>query len=219
MNNRKTTLITLFTLAMSLAVPAGMAADSVNFRSASKAPAKVTIEGTSNLHDWTASGSSIDGGVSISLVRDADGAIDLHATFVDGTPKAEARIPIDSLDGSKRGMNGRMEKALKADKHDTIEFVLREVKLADGPDAPDGELRGIAIGDLSMAGSTKTAEFDVTVSATDRNIRVDGAASLDMTDFGVEPPRAMFGALRTGEIVTVTFTWHLEPGQERIAAR
>ena len=63
-----------------------------------------------------------------------------------------------------------------------------------------------AKGKLSISGVTK----DVVITATgnlkaDKSISYTGAFKLKMTDYNVEPPGIMQGAVKSDEIVTVKF--------------
>ena len=72
-------------------------------------------------------------------------------------------------------------------------------------------------GALTIAGAEKSVNLDVTATRlSDGGIRADGELPLLMTDFGVKPPTAMLGTLRTSNKVTVKFS--LLVGPETIAA-
>lgn len=219
MNTNQTAILSILTLAITWATPAAFAADSTTYQTASKTPAKILIEGTSNVHDWEVTGATIDGVVSIQPILDASGNVDLRATFTDGKTTAEAKILISSMTGSRRGMDSRMEKAFDADTHPTIAFVLQEFTLAEEPLTDDGGLQGIASGDLKMAGSSALADFDVIIYPDVSGFRIEGEANLNMTEYGVKPPTALFGAVRTAEDIKITFTWPIESTPAGIAAQ
>jgi hypothetical protein len=40
---------------------------------------------------------------------------------------------------------------------------------------------------------------------TDGTIQFEGSKTINMTEFGMVPPTAMFGSLKTGEEITVNF--------------
>ena len=56
-------------------------------------------------------------------------------------------------------------------------------------------------GDLTLHGVTKPISFDVTSDAD----HYHGTAKLNQTDFGIKPPTAMLGMLKTDPKVAVTF--------------
>jgi hypothetical protein len=63
-----------------------------------------------------------------------------------------------------------------------------------------------------IAGTEKTVNMEVTASRlADGSIRAEGALPLLMTDFGVKPPTAMLGTLRTSNKVTVKFSLLVGP--------
>jgi polyisoprenoid-binding protein YceI len=69
-----------------------------------------------------------------------------------------------------------------------------------------------SVGTLTIAGTEKTVNMDVTASKLpDGSIRAEGELPLLMTDFGVKPPTAMFGTLRTDNKITVKFSLLVGP--------
>jgi polyisoprenoid-binding protein YceI len=68
------------------------------------------------------------------------------------------------------------------------------------------------VGSLTIAGTEKTVNMDVvTKRLTDGSLRADGELALKMTDFGVKPPTALLGTLRTHDDVKVKFQLSLAP--------
>ena len=69
----------------------------------------------------------------------------------------------------------------------------------------DGWFQVRTTGDLTINGTTHTIQMNVRGKATDSGFRFTGQHALKMTDFGISPPTAMLGALKTGDQVTVHF--------------
>jgi len=66
-------------------------------------------------------------------------------------------------------------------------------------------------GILSVGGSERVLDIPMRVNRpSEDRLAVTGETELKMTDFGVKPPTAMFGMLKTGDMVTVRWTWTLE---------
>ena len=110
----------------------------------------------------------------------------------------EVAVPAASLLSDKDGLNKNMHKALLADKHKDITFRLARIEAG-----ASGALK--AIGTLSIAGKTCEMAFDVTTERQASAVKVTGKADLLMTDYGITPPKAMLGMLKTHPKVVITF--------------
>ena len=157
------------------------------------ASAKVTLAGTSNLHDYTATTTS----VRLTRLQVANGA-DLAALTTPGTVQAfEIAIPAALLHSTRDGLDKNMHKALKAKEFADIVFRLSRLE-------PKGSaLR--AIGVLRLAGVEKEIAFDLVTATKNGSLVVTGSVDLLMTDFGIPAPKAMMGMLKTDPKVTISF--------------
>jgi len=155
----------------------------------------VTINGTSNLHDWDETVGSVSGDGIVTW--NGDGSFDLEAVNI----KMEVRS-IKSNEGS--AMNNNTYKALKADNNPEIIFALG-TQLKSIPASATGHSISAKV-NLTIAGVTKAV--DMTVTATGQahgNISFEGTKTIKMTDFGITPPVALFGTLKTGDEITKHF--------------
>ncbi len=153
----------------------------------------VSIHGTSNLHDWDENVVSVSGDGAVDWNGDA--SFDLNSLNI----KMEVHS-IKSTEGSM--MDKNTYKALKADDHPEITFVLTT------------PVKAILVGshtiaakiNLSIAGVTKAIDMSVTAIATAHgNIEFEGTKTIKMTDYGVKPPVALLGTMRTGDDITIHF--------------
>jgi len=155
----------------------------------------VSIHGTSNLHDWdenvmTVSGESI-------ITWNSNTCFDLVGMNI----KMAVRS-IKSTEGSM--MNNNTYKALKADDHPEIVFELA-AQLPNIPVDTKGKVVEAKV-NLSIAGVTKAIDMSVTVTAVAHgNISFEGSKTIKMTDYGVKPPVAMLGTMKTGDAITIHF--------------
>ena len=162
--------------------------------------ARLTIAGTSNIHAYTATTTAI------RVTRVQLGAVPAGATLLDsalqpGVVEAfEVTIPAASLTSPKDGLDKNMHAALKVAEHPDITFKL--LRFEPRP-APATGLR--AIGVLRVAGVDRQVAIDITTERKDATLLVKGTLALLMTDFGVTPPKAMMGMLKTDPKVTITF--------------
>lgn len=166
------------------------AADTTSVKVAS---AKVTITGTTNVHGYTAATSTV------KLTSVKLGAFDGDLFALVQKPSLvesfEIAIPAASLKSPKDGIDKNMHKALKVDKFADITYRVKSMeKTAAGVRA---------IGSLTIAGVTKDVTLDLTAQRTGSNLSVAGEIPLLMTDYGVTPPKAMMGMMRTDPKITI----------------
>jgi hypothetical protein len=161
--------------------------------------AKVTIEGTSNVHDWTAATSTVRV-AQAKVAADAKGAGFWDAVVKPGAIEAfEVVIPVTSLTSPRSGLDSNMYKALKSDQHKEITFRLKGLTPKDAAGA------FTAAGVLSVAGVERDVNLDITLGRSGQNLVVRGTTDILMTDFGIDPPRALLGTVRSSPNVTIKF--------------
>jgi hypothetical protein len=196
---RSTRTILGWTLTAALAIATAGTALAWQNHSVTMASSKLTIAGSSNIHEWKASTADV-------RIKNAKLAIGLSDPgFLSGIVKPSAleafeiSVPVTTLKSDKDGLDKNMYKALLADKNPDITF--RATKLAAG--ATDGAIR--ATGMLKIAGVEKEVTFDIKAQLTGALLTIKGVVPILMTDWGVAPPKAMMGMLKTDPKVTVTF--------------
>jgi hypothetical protein len=178
------------------------------------APGESTVQllGTSNLHDWTIKGTVIEGYVDVNetcqlnpKVQELSGLSQVMASV-----KTHAEIPVPSLKSGHSGMDKNTYKALKSDQYPRIIYNLDQISIRSQPQPPRMTATFDTVGRLSVAGATRTMPMTVTAEPLDdTQFRVSGQIALKMTDFGIRPPTALFGTLKTGDAMTIQFTWVL----------
>jgi len=166
---------------------------------------KLWIEGGSNLHDWSCKASSIDAAIEVdeSFVK---------TTTVASTSlkKVQVKVPVRNLKCGNGKMDNNLYKALKADDAPEISYILATFDVVPG--AAKDSFTVKAVGALTVAGTEKTVNMDVTAARLpDGGVRAEGALALLMTDFGVKPPTALLGTLRTDNKITVKFSLLVGP--------
>lgn len=141
---------------------------------------KITVEGTSPMHDWTmsASGATFSGTVSGAAINNV-----------------KFSVPAKNLKSTKgKMMDNKAYGALKADKNPTISFTASSLKV--GKNTVEGK--------LTIAGVTKNVSFPVTVAKSGSSYTITGTESLTLSAFGMERPGFM--GVRTGDGIKVTVT-------------
>ena len=158
---------------------------------------KLWIEGTSTKSDWTVYAPDIDG--SFGLAGEGDDLAVSKATFVVAAPTLESR--------KSTIMDRLMRGALKVEEHPEIKYVLKVAE--PGAEALTYNTQG----SLTLGGATKDIDMVVTAEPLgDGKVRFTGSHPMKMSDYGLDAPTAMFGALRTGDEVTVHFDVIAAPG-------
>jgi polyisoprenoid-binding protein YceI len=169
--------------------------------------ARVTINGTSNIHAYTASTTTVN--VTRAQFAAASAGPDFWANVLkpEAVEAFEITIPAATLTSPRDGLDKNMHKALLVKEHQDITFRLLRVEPRAG--TPEG-LR--AIGVLKVAGVEREVALDISAERKGSTLSVQGQVQLLMTDFGIKPPVAMLGMLKTDPKVTVAFEVVLESG-------
>jgi len=158
---------------------------------------KLWVDGTSTVRSWTCRASDVD-----AVVEAAPHAIAQVVRGEKGVQAVRVRVETAKLDCGNGTMNEHMKKALKAAANPVIAFTLAGYDVSPASDGVTGTLTGT----LALGGVQKTIAIPATgkLDATGA-LHVTGAYPLTMTEYGLEPPKLMFGRIKVGETVTVKF--------------
>jgi len=178
----------------------------------------LTIEGTSTLHNWKVEAKIFRGYLIFHENELASLWENSGSSAQPLAPTVRVEIPVTSLTSGKRGMDEKMHEALKARAHPAITYRLESAKLTtrqtNQRDDSGGSLTINTQGVLTVAGAERAVDIPMQVRRLSKNrLEISGETSLRMTDFGIDPPRAMLGTLRTGDQVRVRWTWVLAQGR------
>ena len=157
--------------------------------------ARITIAGTSNVHEYTASTSTVR--ITRAQLGSVVGEADLWA-MPGGIEAFEVAIPAATLTSPREGIDKNMHKALKVTQHADITFRLQRVEWQSPSTAK-------AVGTLRIAGVEREVALPIEAKRAGATLTVKGELVLLMTDYGIAPPKAMLGMLKTDPKVTVTF--------------
>lgn len=143
----------------------------------------IRIEGTSNVHGWACEAGQLAGTAT------ADAALLKGGTL---------SIPVSGIDCDNGTMNKNLQKALGASANPLIKFRLTGAE-------PAGANAVQLKGELTVAGKTRAVSTSAQLRQEGGGLRVSGQLPVKMSEFGVKPPVAMLGAMKTGDAVTVHF--------------
>lgn len=159
----------------------------------------VIVKGTSSLHDWRCKTEQMSG--DITYASNALTLKDITAVDLQLVVKSMRSIK-ENGNYYESGMDKNMYKALNADKNPKIVFVLSDISNLK---ASTGKADFVAKGNLSIAGNTKPISFPVNATLTANGIVFKGSTTFKMTTFGITPPKALLGTIKTGDEITIVF--------------
>ena len=160
---------------------------------------RLWLEGSSNVRDWRCDATSLDA------------SIDLDNDTYDGTASVErvrgvqVRVPALALTCGRSQMDNIMYKALRADDEPECRQIVGKFDVVTRePSDPEHSL--VMQGTLRVAGRERVVRVPVEVKEQrDGSLRAQGALPILMTDYGITPPKALFGVLRTDNRLVVKF--------------
>ncbi len=166
---------------------------------------KIWIDGTSNnTPHWTVYATVFEGSVTLSAKGD-----NAHAEVEAVT----LTVPTKMIKSKKSGIMDRvMYDALDVNTHSEVTYTLTSVSGLEVTSAMSATLT--AHGELTLGGQTNEVSIPVEATLRDDGMVVfKGSHTLVLKDYGLKPPTAMFGSLRTGPEVTVSAEFHAGPLQ------
>lgn len=156
-----------------------------------KLPSSVKIIGTSTLHDWE------------SIVEKTDAKIVFEDITTAKIETLNVKVDVNSIKSGKKTMDRLTYKALKAEEYPTILFVFKNAKIVNQTD----EFITLDLnGDLTIAGVTNNVNVTTKVNKKGKDIYLTGKHQLKMTSYGVTPPKALLGTIKTGDEITIDFS-------------
>ncbi len=162
----------------------------------------IKIEGTSNVHDW----------VSTSKNAKATGSVVVENNAIKGVNSLKVTIPVSGIKSTKGSiMDDKTWTALKNKKHPNIYYQLKKVNSI----TKNGNSYTLKTnGNLTIAGVTKNINMSVKgVVLTGNQVKFSGSKKLKMTDFGIDPPTALFGTMTTGNDITIKYNITVQQAQ------
>jgi polyisoprenoid-binding protein YceI len=191
----------LLVVAAALTASIGAQATAQSARMTLRPESKVTLAGSSNVHDWACNSSAFNA------------TIDLDSTYASypltsvakPITKVVVNIPVKSLKCGHGKMDDNMYKALRSNEFPEIKYVLDNYQVKKELTTADA-FAALTVGELTVAGKTAKVEIPITATrTTGGSMTGEGTVKLHMSDFGVKPPVALFGTIRTGNEIEVKF--------------
>lgn len=151
------------------------------------AGSSVLVKGTSSLHDWEMKAEKINGAFMVADDQSLGKLLSGDLVIDAGSLKSEHSL-----------MNKKAWEALKQKSYPRIEVKLLSIE----QNRNDGKVQM----ELTIAGKKKqlTEDFQVKNSGSGK-VEIDGILNLKMSEFGVEPPVALMGTIKTGDEVRIEY--------------
>jgi len=161
-----------------------------------RAESRLWLEGDSNVRRWSCAAEELLPELTIERPAPDAPPARVHQALV--------RVPIGSIECGIGRMNENLRSALRAGEHPEIRFEVTGARFT--PTGARGRLAVSTTGKLTVAGVTRDLALEVVGTDTgDGALRITGEVGIRMTDFGVSPPTAMLGLIRTKNDVRIRF--------------
>lgn len=160
---------------------------------------EIRLDGDSNVRTWGADAEQISGTLILQNLE----TVTLENITADTFKELTLTIAVDGLDSGTRGLTRNMHNYLKSDDHPNITFTLNRITNID--------MQGSTVvisaeGVVNAAGQDHTVNMQVNASVNSNgSLNFTGEQPLLMTDFGIEPPRALMGTVRADDEILITY--------------
>lgn len=154
----------------------------------------IKVLGSSNVHDWTETATGLE---SQGDFKFDDGQLRSLHSF-------SFSVDAKSLKSDHESMDSRTYKAMKADQYPRITFKLNSASITT---QQKNKYLIKATGDLTIAGAVQTITLDVNaVVNSDNSITCTGSKKIKLTDYKIDPPSFMLGAMKVTNDLTIQYT-------------
>jgi len=155
---------------------------------------EVTVTGTSTLHDWEEVAEQKSGSITMDNTGELPKITSLK--FV---------VEAESLKSGKGAMDKNTYKALETKDHKQIVFEFKSMKSISPITATSNKYKVVATGNLTIAGSTNSIELPFNLNINGGKVLLEGKKALKMTDYNIDPPKALLGTITTGDEIEVHY--------------
>ncbi len=161
---------------------------------------KVSVSGTSTLHDWECPANKLY----------SKGDLTINNGDLQAVNSLWVEVEVKSIKSEKEAMDEKIYEALKADNAPKITFQLLKTKSIE---KKGSEWVITANGTLTVAGNAQNVDLQVTAKIMPNGeVHFQGSKKMKMTTFKVDPPTAMWGVIKSGDDITVSFEMTMKKG-------
>lgn len=149
------------------------------------------VKGTSSMHDWVMTAEKFNCTVAVNNTGNSFVIKDINFNCN------------SSLKSDNSIMDKKAWDALKTKEFKSIQFESKEVIAIN---STNQKAEGAIQGELKLKGITKKINLPYKSELDNLgNLNIIGDLKLKMSEFGIDPPTALMGTLKTGDEVTVSF--------------
>ena len=150
-----------------------------------------TVKGTSTMHEWE----------SVIEKLECKTSYKIEGSELVDIKEAEVKILVESIKSTKgRTMDNKTYDAFNSEKFPSIIFTLSSQTINTS------NLTVALKGALEMAGTTKPIDLVASYKVlTNGDLQITGIKKIKMTEFNIDPPKAMLGTIKVGDEVTISF--------------
>lgn len=149
------------------------------------------IDGTATTGGWTCEADAVSGHGRLGEAQEL---------------AAEVAVSVRAFDCGSGLMNRDLYRALAADAHPTIQFVLERAETLSAEARPGAWVRVRTTGTLRLAGTARRLTIEAEGRRLpDGRVALRGRQALRMSDFGVEPPSHALGLVRAHDAIVARF--------------
>ncbi|WP_285656063.1 YceI family protein [Allomuricauda sp. NBRC 101325] len=156
---------------------------------------EVMVTGTSTLHDWEEIAEQRSGSMALDVAGELPKVTSLK--FV---------VEAESLKSGKGGMDKNTYNALNTDKHKQIVYQMTSIKSITPVTSPENTYKVVATGNLTIAGHTNKIDLPFNLTVNGNKVSLEGKYGMKLTAFGIEPPKALMGTIKTGDDIEIHYT-------------
>lgn len=153
----------------------------------------IKVLGSSNIHGWT----------EVSTVMESQGEFKFDDEQLKGLTAFSFTVNAKSLKSEHESMDNRTYTAMKADQYPRITYKLSSATITT---VQKNKYLIKATGELTIAGVSQSITLDVTaVVNADNTITCAGSKKIKLTDYKIDPPSFMLGAMKVTNDLTIQF--------------
>lgn len=164
-----------------------------NYKLVSGKDVTVKILGSSNIHDWTMAATGIESQGDFKFENGR--LLSLHAF--------NFSVEAKSLKSEHESMDNRTYKTINAEKYPQIVYKLNSAVITE---IQKNQYAIKATGELTISGTTQSVILNVkAVINPDNTINCSGSQKIQLTDYKIDPPSFMLGAMKVKNDLTIQF--------------
>ncbi len=153
----------------------------------------IKVLGSSNIHDWTMTATGIE----------SQGDFKFEGSQLRTLNSFSFSVGAKSLKSEHESMDNRTYKTINADKFPKIIYKLNSAVVSQ---VQKNKYAIKATGDLTISGATQTIVLNVTaIVNSDNTITCTGSQKIQLTDYKIDPPTFMLGAMKVKNDLTIQF--------------